>query len=264
MKRTAQSFWCAVSLFVFAATTCYSQENARADLKPYLVFEKTASPDGRYAIAWGLPKHPDVWAKVCEFDRKAAAGSELNDEDSQEGNQEVFQRVVDVAEDVENYVVDLREGKIVHKLQGRRGPESEPEYFVAANTRPNRHDLEVVWANTGRFVLINHTYRWDCVTFCALPVDDKHVGPELDLNKPLGDAVRRFVAKSLPAGSGYSKKDLNISFSDLKQSGDANFSTHSEAVIGKDWSSDGADVEFAISSVNDRLTLKIRAVHRSR
>ena len=264
MKRTAQRFLFALSPLVLATATCYSQENAQAGLKPYLVFEETASPDGRYAIAWGLPKHPDVWAKVCEFDREAPAGSDLKDEDSKEGSEEVFQRVVDVAEDVENYVVDLREGKIVHKLQCMRGPESEPEYFVAASNRPNRHHLEVVWANTGKFVLINHTYRWDCVTFCALPVDDKHVGPALDLNKPLGDAVRRFVAKSFPAGSGYSKKDLNISFSDLKQFGDAKFSTHSEAVMGKDWSSDGADLEFAITSVNDRLTLKIRAVHRSR
>jgi hypothetical protein len=247
-----------------ATATCRSQENAPAGPKPYLVFEQTASPDGHYAIAWGLPKHPDVWAKVCELDSEAPAGSDLKGEDSQEGNEEVFQRVVDVAEDVENYVVDLREGKIVHKLQSARGPESEPEYFVAASTHPNRHDLEVVWANTGKFVLINHTYRWDCVTFRALPVEDKHVGPELDLNKPLGDAVRRFIAKSFPAGSGYSKKDLNISFSDLKQVSDASFSAHSEAVIGKEWSSDGADLEFAIIPVNDRLTLKIGTVHRSR
>ena len=55
-----------------------AQAPASGDARPYLVFKETASPDGRYAVAWGLPKHPDVWAKVSEFGRQHSTEQELS------------------------------------------------------------------------------------------------------------------------------------------------------------------------------------------
>ena len=77
----AQATMTTLSLFLFAATISYSESDASGATKPFLVFEHTESPDGRYAVAWGLPKHPDIWTKVCEFEREHPAGLELNDED---------------------------------------------------------------------------------------------------------------------------------------------------------------------------------------
>ena len=96
-----------------------------------------------------------------------------------------------------------------------------------AGIRPNRHDLEVVWSKAGDLVLVNHTYRWDCVMFCAVSMIDGRPGHELDLNKQLGDAVRTFVAKSSADFPG-SKSDLNVAFSGLKQNSDTRFSVHAD------------------------------------
>jgi hypothetical protein len=249
--------------FLFAVATCYSQAESPSETKPFLVFENTKSPDGRYAVAWGLPKHPDVWAKVCQFEGEHPLDSELTDEAEKQAN-DIFEGVndVDVAKDVENYIVDLQEAKIIAKLDCSRGTsDSMPNYFVAGNLRPNRHNLEVVWSRAGDLILANHTYRWDCITFCALQVRDGKAGPAVDLRKKADEAVRNFVAKSFPRHFQYSKKDLNICFSDVRQLGDTKFSTHVEAVVEKYWSSDGTTVDFALkASGENKLTLTVLGV----
>ena len=103
---------------------------------------------------------------------------------------------------------------------------------------------------------MNHTHRWDCVTFCARLIRDGKVSDSLDLNKKLGEAVRPSVAKSFPRGSGYSKNDLNVSFSEVKQLSETKFSAHVEAVMEKEWSSDGIVVNFTATPSNERTTLK--------
>ena len=105
-------------------------------------------------------------------------------------------------------------------------------------------------------VLVNHTFRWDCVTFCALLIRDGKVSSSLDLNKKLGAAVRPFVAKSFPRGSGYSKNDLNVCFSDVKQLSETKFSAHVEAEMEKKWSSEGIAVNFKVIRSNEGTILK--------
>jgi hypothetical protein len=252
---------------LFAPAISYSQTGSPNEAKPFLVFAGTQSPDGRYAVAWGLPKHPDVWANVCQFERAHVTGSERTDEDSKQSN-EVFESVSDVAQDVENYIVDLHEGKIIRKLDCPRTPgitadrELEPEYWLAGY-QPNRHDLEVVWSHGGDFVLINHTYRWDCVTFCAVSIRDGKVGPPLDVNKKLREAVCNFVARSFPRGSRYTKKDLDVSFSNVEQVSDTKFSAHAEGVVGKEWSSDGANIDFSLTLSRGSLVLTVLQVRVS-
>ena len=230
--------------------------------KAYLQFEGTNPPGGSYALGWGLPKHPDIWANVCEFEGQHPAGQELNDEDRKRAD-EVFQSVDAVAEDVENYIVDVRPGKIIHKLDCPRTflrPRSDrqlyPDYFSVAGIHPNRHDLEVVWAQAGNLVLVNHTYRWDCVTFCALLIRDGKVSSSLDLNQKLGAVVRAFAAKSFPRGSGYSKNNLNVSFSELKRLSETKFLAHVEAVMEKEWSDKESVVTFSVIPSNERTALK--------
>jgi hypothetical protein len=245
--RTDVSLWIAFGAFLFAATNFYAQPDKT---KSFLVLDKTKSPDGHYAVAWGLPKHSDILETTLQFEGDHPADTDLSEEDSKKA-QEVFEEVNSVSQDVENYIVDLRAETIILKLDCPRTPgidrESEPDYWVAAGLVPNRHDLEVVWSRAENLVLVNHTWRWDCVMFCAVPLRDGNAGPIVDLNKKLEDAVRNYVAKSFPRNFQYSKKDLNICFSDVKQISDTKFSAHVEAVVEKYWSSDGATVHFTLS-----------------
>src|SRR6266487_204033 len=257
-----------LTFVLFSPIICYGQSEPNKSIKPFLIFPNTQSPDGQYAVAWGLPKHPDVWAKVCQFEQEHPADTELTEEGSKQA-EAVFQSVDDVSQDVENYIVDVRDGKIVRKLDCLRAPgvtaerELEPEYWIAGG-RPNRHDLEVVWSRAGNLVLVDHTYRWDCVTFCAVPIRDGKAGPPVDLNKKLGGAVRNFVAKSFPRGSGYSKNDVNVSFDDVQQLSDTRFSTHAEAGMGKSSWSAGAIVDFTLTPSDERTSLKVLDVHEAK
>ncbi len=251
-------------LVVFTPEISRCQEDVQNSSKPFIVFPNTQSPDGHYAIAWGLPKHLDVWSNVSRFQEQHSGGGEATPEDEKQLDQ-LFKSVENVAEDVEDYVVDVRAGAIIRKLECPRlpgwthGREAEPDYWTVGSGKPNRHDLEVVWSPQSDFVLINHTWRWDSVTFCAVSLGQ--TPSELDLNRPLGNAVRNLVAKSFPRGFQYTKKDLNVAFSDLKQVSANKFSAHAEAVVEKYWSSDGATVDFAVMPSKTGKALKLLDIH---
>jgi uncharacterized protein YecT (DUF1311 family) len=89
-------------------------------VKTFLVFPDTESPNGRYAVAWGLPKHPEVWAKVCRFSEQRPPGAELPEEAVKEAN-EVFESVLKVETDVENYIVNVHDEKIIRTLHCPHG-----------------------------------------------------------------------------------------------------------------------------------------------
>lgn len=236
--------------------------------KIFLVFPKTESPDGHYAIAWGLPKHPDAWEKVCRFSEQHPSDAELTEQDSKEAN-EVFESVHAVEQDIENYIVDLHDERIIRTLHcpHGRGVSADlhsalamtAEYWAAPGVRPNHHDLEVIWSSRNDFVLINHTYRWDCVSFCAVSLGQ--IPSELDLNKPLGNAVRSFVAKSLPKGSGYSKSQLDVSYSGLKYVAEDKFSALAQAQMGREWDGGNVTVNFTVKPSNAGKQLTLLGIH---
>ncbi len=265
--KTFKTPWVVPALFVLAATLGQAEIEAPDRPAPFLVLAGTNSPDGHFAVAWGLPKHPEIWAEVHRFARDHPPGNDATEQDAKNAD-EVFEKVASVAAEVENYLVDLRDGKIIHTMAHARsagatsGRSRVPNYYLVAGLRPNRHDLEVVWSNAGDLVLVNHTYRWDCVTFCAIPLSDGRPGHELDLNEKLGPAVRRFVVKSSQDFAG-SKSDLNIAFSNLEKKGDARFSVQADAVMGKEWSSDGAQIEFALTPSRKAMTIEVLAVRAS-
>jgi hypothetical protein len=263
----------AIQLFVSLTLACLiaafssaQQPEASNSTEPFLIFPNTQSPDGRYAIAWGLAKHADVWSKVFQLQQQHSAGAEATAEDGKQSD-DVFKSVTAIAEDVENYVVDVHARKIIGKLECPRlpgwthGREAEPDYWTVAGQVPNHHGLEVLWSPHSDFVLVNHTWRWDCVTFCAVTLNDGRATSQLDLNKPLGDAVRHIVAKSFPRGFQYTKKDLNVAFSDLKQVSDNKFSAVADAVVERYWSGGGAKVDFTVQPAAPGKIFKLVGVH---
>jgi hypothetical protein len=250
---------------VSAQASVPPQSDASKSTQLFLVFPGTKSPDGRYAIAWGLPKHPEIWAKVSRFQEQHPAGTEASSEEDKQLD-ELFESVNVVGDAVENYVIDLRAGTIIRKLDCPRlpgwthGREAEPDYWTIADRKPNRHDLQVVWSPQSDLVLINHTWRWDSVTFCAVMLSNGRATSELDLNRPLGDAVRNLVAQSFPRGFQYTKKDLNVAFSDVKEVGDNKFSAVADAVVEKYWSGGGAKVDFTLLPASKGKTVKLVGV----
>jgi hypothetical protein len=258
-------------LILLAPEISRSQKDVHSSVKTFLVFPHTESPDGRYAIAWGLPKHPEVWAKVsrfCEQHPPGAQSAELPEQELKEAG-DVFESVHEAERDVENYIVDLHGETIVRMLHCPHGLgvsadlhsalSMTAEYWTTPGFHPNHHDFEVLWSPRSDFVLINHTYRWDCVSFCAVSLGQ--TPSELDLTKRLGDAVRSFVAKSFPKGSGYSKAELDVSYSGVRQVGDNKFSADVKAQMGREWLSDDVTVNFTLGSSNTGKGLTLLDVH---
>ena len=82
-----QATMTALSFFLFTPAICHSESDASDATKPYLRFEETNAPGGSYALGWGLPKHSDIWANVCQFEGQHPAGQELNDEDQKRAHE---------------------------------------------------------------------------------------------------------------------------------------------------------------------------------
>jgi uncharacterized protein YecT (DUF1311 family) len=237
-------------------------------VKTFLVFPDTESPNGRYAVAWGLPKHPEVWAKVCRFSEQRPPGAELPEEDVKEAS-EVFERVLKVDTDVENYIVNVHDEKIIRTLHCPHGLgvsadlhealSMTSEYWMTPGFRPNHHDLKVLWSPASDLVLINHSFRWDCVSFCAVSLGQ--TSSELDLSKPLGAAVRNLVAKSFPKGSGYTNSELDVNYSDTRHVADDKFSADAQPQVGRQWVGDDVTVSFTLNSSNSGKRLTLLNIH---
>lgn len=192
----------------------------------FIVLPETQSPDGRFAVGWGLPKHPEIWNKAREMKEDQAEA--------------LIADIGQFEEDVENYVVDLRATQVLGKLGSH--------YWEATELRPNRHHLDVVWSEASDLVLVNHTFRWDCRAFEAVRISEGKTGARLDLKKALDAKLRQHFKKDLPRGSGITMRDLAISFSEPALVSGETFMTTVEAVFptkGDGWSGQ-AEIRFAL------------------
>lgn len=193
----------------------------------FIVLPETQSPDGRFAVGWGLPKHPEIWNKARQI-TKDQAESLLAD-------------VGEFEEDVENYVVDLRATQVVGKLGSH--------YWATTELRPNRHHLDVVWSAASDLVLVNHTFRWDCRAFEAVRIREGKIGVRLDLKKSLDAKLQQHFKKALPRGAGIKVSDLAISFSEPALVSGETFMAIAEAIFptkGDGWSGQ-AEIRFALT-----------------
>ena len=182
---------------------------------------------------------------------------------------EVFESVLKVETDVENYIVNVHDEKIIRTLHCPHGLgvsadlhealSMTSEYWMTPRFRPNHHDLKVLWSPASDLVLINHSYRWDCVSFCAVSLGQ--TSSELDLSKPLGAAVRNLVAKSFPKGSGYTKSELDVSYSDMRHVADDKFSADAQPQVGRQWVGDDVTVSFTLNSSNSGKRLTLLNIH---
>lgn len=222
-------------LLVFRALA--EQEAPRVDAT-YIVLPETKSPDGRFGVAWSIPKHPDILAKA----RDATA----------EEADSLMSDIGVIEDDIVNQVVDLQTGKVSAQLTTR--------YWEVGELRPNRHHLDVVWSAASDLVLVNHTFRWDCRALEAVRISEGKIGVRLDLKTALDAKLRQHFKKALPRGSGITMSDLAISFSEPALVSGETFMTTVEAVFptkGDGWSGQ-AEARFALTpSKGAGLALKV-------
>ena len=208
-------------------------------LDSFIVLSGTQSPDGRFAIGWGLPKHPEIWNKARQITEDQA--------ESLIGDVQEFE------DDVENYVVDLQAAQVLAKLGSH--------YWEVAELRPNRHHLDVVWSAARDLVLVNHTFRWDCRAFEAVRISDGKANSHLDLKKGLDAKLRQHFKKALPRGARFTMRDLAFSYSELALVSGETFEANVEAEYPSKgevaWSGQ-AEIRFALTpSKESGIALKI-------
>jgi hypothetical protein len=204
----------------------------------FIILPETHSPDGRFAVAWGLPKHPELWNKVREGTADQA--------------ESLITDVGQFEEDVENYVVDVHAMQVLGKLGSH--------YWEATGARPNRHHLDIVWSAASDLLLVNNTFRWDCRAFEAVRISDGKIGAPLDLKKGLDARLRQHFKKALPRGSHITTPDLAFSFSELALVSGETFKTTVDAIYPskRDGWSGTAEIRFAlIPSKESGLALKV-------
>lgn len=193
----------------------------------FIVLPETQSPDGRFAVGWGLPKHPEIWNKARPITTDQA--------------ESFIVEVGQFEEDVENYIVDLRATQVLGKLGSH--------YYATAEFRPNRHHLDVVWTAASDLVVVNHTFRWEGRAFEAVRIGEGKIGARLDLKKALDAKLQQHFKKALPRGSRIKASDLAISFSEPALVSGQTFAAIVEAIFptkGDGWSGQ-AEIRFALT-----------------
>jgi hypothetical protein len=100
----------------------------------YDVFPETRSPDGRFAVAWGVPGKPIDSARLREDG----------------GENDYINELLTDAEKAQNYLVDLKKKSIVATLAGFRG-------FY----RENNGGVSARWSKSDPVALVTHHGKWE-------------------------------------------------------------------------------------------------------
>jgi hypothetical protein len=206
---------------------------------PFVVLENTSSSDGRYAFAWGAPeKYKIDWAALSR------------------GEMTALPNPADFADAVENYLVDLKAGKILATLRGAQA------WRLPDGSHGNHRDLEVAWSPNGEFAVAIYSLKWQYESFQGFRITPAGVAT-VEIGKPLETAWRQHL--STTAGQRYKQRAdlLAISFGELKaMENDGSFGVRALAEIPKSASEDDAFEEKLVFTLlpgaEGKLSLKIR------
>jgi hypothetical protein len=228
MRRAAFCFLLAVGI---SADACVAG--------PFVVFENTSSPDGRYAFAWGAPeKYKIDWAVLNR------------------GETTALPNPADFADAVENYLVDLKAGKILATLSGAQA------WQLPDGSHGNHRDLQVAWSPNGEFAVAIYSLKWQYELFQGFRITPEGVAA-IEIGKPLETAWLQHLSKT--AGQRYQQRadSLAISFSELKpMENEGTFGVRALAEVPKSVSEDDAFEEKLVFTLQPqaegKLSLEIR------
>lgn len=206
----------------------------------YLLFPGTISPDGRYAVGWAMPKHPEIWEKIV-------AGEDLDDD-------------INLNEVAEDFVIDLKSKTVAGKL-------GATYWLSTKGFRGNHTSLSVEWSNSGSIltVISYGGNRWDPGHFEAALVKDGKVTSNLDVGAQIDGPFRRYLAKT--GGESYKRdrKRVDVGSSSVRPLESDKFAADAFAQVpGPDthehFSAD-AVIRFSLTeSPQAKLALKILAI----
>ena len=212
----------------------------------FVVVPETTSPDGRYAIAWGLPKHPEIWRDV-----KQVAGS------SAKSAEAIYAKLSRVVEDAENYVVDLRAKKIVQKLNSNYWHVEDRSLVDEASQRDT---FETAWSKAGDVVVTTHTHRWVTLSVAAVRIEAGKAAM-VDLEPVLKPAALKSFDQSIKKAR-LSAESVFTVFSGVQHRHGLEFSVDASGSQGSegDWNAGPVAIEFALEPMDKRLAAKVSSV----
>jgi len=200
-------------LVIWPLAAAVAVPTSSAPERPYLVIEETTSPNGQYAIAWTLPKGPQIdWEK---FRSGESSSDYLPDLDNPKSDIEV-----------EDNLIELKSGrKLVTVAAGYwalpKGDASSGLKFQSAE-----QFMEVAWSAQSDFVLVLHRLRsgpkWGSLR--AVQVKDGGIVGQLESGDDLEAAVRSNLKKLYRQEYERGKDHLNLRISDVKSLGGSKFS----------------------------------------
>jgi hypothetical protein len=212
--------------------------------QPFVVLENTSSPDGRYAFAWGAPRKYEIdWAALNRDETTALPNPD------------------DFAGDVENYLVDVKAGKILATLHGAQA------WRLPDGSHGNHRDLEVAWSPNSEFAVAIYSLKWQYESFQGFRITPEGV-ETIEIGKALENAWRQHL--SITAGKRYKKRadSLAISFSELKaMRNEGTFTVLALAEIPKSTSENDVFEKKILFTLRPRaegkLSLEIRGMRKS-
>ncbi len=209
-------------------------DNTETGNAAYQILEGTASPDGKYALAWGIQG-------VAVLQKYLESGAAVDEEK------------------VGNYLVDVEFGKIVTTL-------ADAQLWLDSKMGNVRDTaLTAAWA-TNDFVVVDYEGRGN-VFLRAIKLQRGKVAGSVDFQDKFEKDVRAYLARKHPAAYKRSQKFLVLFLSDLAKEGDNSWSVTASTGVSKD-ADDAADIDvrvqvrFFIEGEDDALKYTLLTVDK--
>lgn len=181
--------------------------------RPYLVIEETTSPNGQYAIAWTLPKGPQIdWDKFRSGERSSDYLPDLDDRKS------------DI--EVEDNLIELKFGRKLATVAAGYWALPKGDTSSGLKFQSAEEFMEAAWSVQSDFVLVLRRLRsgpkWGSLR--AVELKDGAVVRQLESSDGVAAAVRSHLKKLCRQEYERAKDHLNLRISDVKSLGGSKFS----------------------------------------
>ena len=193
---------------------------ATAGAASYQLFKGTNSPDGRYAVAWGIKGADDLT-------RKIKSGANIDEEP------------------VENYIVDVRAGTIVGTL-------ADSDLWIDAKEDVDLRGrtLATMWGTgaTSSLLIAGVDGKWGNVYLRAIKLENGEVAGTADISGNVEKEVFKYLASNHSAKYKRAKEFVTLYLTDFKAEGENSFSLTASAGITKQ-APDGVSLDVRVPNV---------------
>ena len=165
----------------------------------YKLLDGTASPDGHYAIAWGVPG-----LSAYRWNALVAADDEALVDD-----------LADHPEKVADYLVDVRAGRVVLTVRGFH-------YWNTSASKQNHMGLVAVWAPSGRRAVLLYDSKWTTRAVALVRVAGGQPA-QAELKPALVRAIRSYLVRTGGAPYRRDAGDVAIALDGIKLSAAGKF-----------------------------------------